>query len=84
VIRMESGVSFELLIELGESVPSRAARHDMTHPDLASLFGTQPHVPPASSGAYPARPGNLVRPLVDGVPAFRRMAEAIDPASHSV
>jgi cardiolipin synthase A/B len=56
----------------------------MTHSDLPSLLDTQPHVPPARSGAYPARPGNLVRPLVDGVPAFRRIAEAIDAASHSV
>lgn len=35
---------------------------------------------PAVTGAYPVRPGNLVRPIVDGVPAFRRIAEAIGGA----
>jgi phosphatidylserine/phosphatidylglycerophosphate/cardiolipin synthase-like enzyme len=30
------------------------------------------------------RPGNLVRPLIDGVPAFRRIGEAIDVARHSI
>ena len=39
---------------------------------------------PAVTGAYPARPGNLVRPIVDGVPTFRRIAEAIEAARHSV
>jgi phosphatidylserine/phosphatidylglycerophosphate/cardiolipin synthase-like enzyme len=34
--------------------------------------------------SYPVRPGNLVRPLIDGVPAFRRVCEAIDSARHSV
>ena len=35
-------------------------------------------------GAYPVRSGNLVQPLVDGVPAFRRIAEAIAAARHSL
>jgi phosphatidylserine/phosphatidylglycerophosphate/cardiolipin synthase-like enzyme len=39
---------------------------------------------PAAIGAYPARPGNLVRPIVDGVPTFRRIAETIAVARHSV
>src|SRR5262249_24509058 len=30
------------------------------------------------------RPHNLVRPLIDGVPAFRRVCQAIDGARHSV
>lgn len=42
------------------------------------------HVPAAVSGAYPARAGNLVRPLVDGAPAFRRIAEAVASAQHSI
>ena len=42
------------------------------------------HVPAVLSGAYPARPGNFVRPLIDGVPAFRRIAAAIAAARHSV
>ena len=39
---------------------------------------------PAVTGAYPVRSGNLVRPLVDGGPAFRRIAQAIEAAQHSV
>lgn len=39
---------------------------------------------PAVAGAYPVRAGNLVRPLVDGEPAFRRIAEAIEAARHSI
>ena len=31
----------------------------------------RPHIPFVTSGAYPTRPGNLVRPLIDGVPTFR-------------
>ena len=41
-------------------------------------------IPFATAASYPARPGNLVRPLVDGVPTFRRIAEAIDGARHAV
>ena len=43
-----------------------------------------PNPVPAVAGAYPARSGNLVRPIVDGVPAFQRIAEAIGAARHSV
>ena len=39
---------------------------------------------PAATGAYPVRPGNLVRPIVDGVPAFQRIADAIEAALDSV
>src|SRR6266571_7107559 len=39
---------------------------------------------PVVSASYPARPGNLVRPLIDGEPAFRRICEAIDAARRSV
>src|SRR2546426_12380543 len=41
-------------------------------------------VPFARGGAYPPRPGNAVRPLVDGEPAFRRIAEATLAARASV
>ena len=44
----------------------------------------QPHVPAATSGSYPARAGNLVRPLIDGVPTFLRIGEAIAAARRSV
>jgi cardiolipin synthase len=42
------------------------------------------HVPPAFEASYPVREGCLVRPLVDGVPAFRRICEAIESASSRV
>lgn len=41
-------------------------------------------IPFVQSGSYPVRPGNSVRPLVDGEPAFRRICEAIAAARHSV
>ncbi|HJU17284.1 MAG TPA: phosphatidylserine/phosphatidylglycerophosphate/cardiolipin synthase family protein [Stellaceae bacterium] len=37
-----------------------------------------------ASGSYPARPGNRVRPLIDGVPAFRRIGAAVGAARCSV
>ena len=42
------------------------------------------HIPFVSSGPYPIRGGNAVRPLVDGEPAFRRICEAVEAARHSV
>lgn len=41
-------------------------------------------IPPASSGSYPRRDGNLVRPLVGGREAFARIAEAVDAARRRV
>jgi len=41
-------------------------------------------VPFVQSGSYPSRPGNLVKPLIDGEPAFRRICEAIEAARLSV
>src|SRR5436190_1505164 len=41
-------------------------------------------VPFARGGAYPPRPGNAARPLVDGEPAFRRIAAAVEAARASV
>jgi len=41
-------------------------------------------IPSLASGSYPARPGNLLLPLIDGEPAFRRICEAIDSAYRSV
>lgn len=42
------------------------------------------HIPHTSSGPYPARPGNLVRPLIDGEAIARRLGEAVEAARHSV
>jgi phosphatidylserine/phosphatidylglycerophosphate/cardiolipin synthase-like enzyme len=42
------------------------------------------HVPFVESGSYPVRPGNVVRPLIDGTPVFRRICEAVESAQHSV
>src|ERR1700743_2280749 len=41
-------------------------------------------IPFLRSGSYPTRPGNLVRPLIDGEPAFRRICELIESARQSV
>jgi cardiolipin synthase len=44
-----------------------------------------PHdIPFAIACSYPVRAGNRVRPLVDGVPTFRRIGEAVDAARHSI
>jgi phosphatidylserine/phosphatidylglycerophosphate/cardiolipin synthase-like enzyme len=45
---------------------------------------TAGHIPAATSAAYPMRAGNLVRPLIGGTAAFRRIAEAVDASRHSV
>jgi phosphatidylserine/phosphatidylglycerophosphate/cardiolipin synthase-like enzyme len=42
------------------------------------------HIPYVTSGAYPIRGGNAVRPLVDGGPAFARICEAVASARRSV
>ena len=42
------------------------------------------YIPFITSGSYPLRADNRVRPLVDGVPAFRRICEAVEAAQHSV
>src|ERR1700683_969316 len=41
-------------------------------------------VPVVQTASYPARPGNALRPLVDGEPAFRRVCEANGAANQSV
>jgi phosphatidylserine/phosphatidylglycerophosphate/cardiolipin synthase-like enzyme len=45
---------------------------------------TSSAIPFVPSASYPVRPGNLVRPLIDGEPAFRRICEAIEAARRSV
>ena len=42
------------------------------------------HVPPVADGSYPIRSGNLVRPLLDGTPAFERIGDAVEAARHSI
>jgi cardiolipin synthase A/B len=42
------------------------------------------HIPPVTTGSYPVREGNFVRPLVDGQSAFGRICEAVEAARHSV
>ena len=42
------------------------------------------YIAPAASGSFPLRAGNVVRPLVDGVPAFRRICEAVEAARRRV
>lgn len=45
---------------------------------------TSPAIPFVASSSYPVRPGNRVRPLIDGEPAFRRICQAIEMARESV
>ncbi len=40
-------------------------------------------LPFVDTGAYPTRAGNHIRPWIDGEPAFRRICEAIEAATHS-
>lgn len=40
--------------------------------------------PFVGTGSYPARVGNRIDPLIDGVPAFRRICESIELAKRSV
>ena len=42
-----------------------------------------PHIP-FPQGSYPPRHGNRVHPLIDGLPAFRRICAAVEAARHSV
>jgi cardiolipin synthase A/B len=42
------------------------------------------YIPGTTSGSYPARPGNLVRPLIDGPEIARRIGEAVGQARRSV
>ena len=41
-------------------------------------------IPHPTTCSYPLREGNAVRPLIDGVPTFRRIGKAIDGAQRSV
>lgn len=45
---------------------------------------TNSAIPFVCTGSYPVRSGNLIRPLIDGEPAFRRICEAVEVAGHSV
>ena len=56
----------------------------MPPPDPDPIDATRPHIPFQPRASYPARPGNLVRPWVDGEPAFRRICQAVEAARHSV
>ena len=51
------------------AIPKKATSMNIPHPTIAS---------------YPLRTGNAVHPLIDGVPTFRRIGQAIDEAKHSV
>lgn len=55
----------------------------VTFPDVQTEVEL-PMIQFVNTGSYPARTGNQVRPLVDGIPAFRRICEAIESAQHSV
>jgi cardiolipin synthase len=57
---------------------------EMSQPELPDTTGSQPHIAFLASGSDPARQGNMVHPLVDSAPAFRRICAAIETATHSV
>ncbi len=42
------------------------------------------YIPAATQCAYPKRDGNHIRPLIDGMNAFRRICEAVEAAEKSV
>ncbi|GGF09326.1 phospholipase [Aliidongia dinghuensis] len=50
----------------------------------ATLGEPAAYIPAATACSYPVRDGNLIRPLVDGVPAFTRIGAAVEAARHSV
>lgn len=50
----------------------------------ASTTDATSHIPFVATGSYPARDGNRLRPLVDGVPAFRRIGEAVEAARRRI
>jgi phosphatidylserine/phosphatidylglycerophosphate/cardiolipin synthase-like enzyme len=50
----------------------------------ADPLATDRYVPFVDAASYPVRAGNVVRPLVDGEPTFRRICEAVEAARHSV
>ncbi|WP_282937845.1 phosphatidylserine/phosphatidylglycerophosphate/cardiolipin synthase family protein [Paenibacillus sp. RC67] len=52
-------------------------------PNEISTIGHESYIPFIECGSYPVRGGNLVRPLVDSAPTFRRICEAIEAAKHS-
>ncbi|MGH6880101.1 phospholipase D-like domain-containing protein [Hypericibacter sp.] len=50
----------------------------------AAAIDTTSYIPFVATGSYPVRTGNRLRPLVDGVPAFRRIGEAVEAARRRV
>jgi phosphatidylserine/phosphatidylglycerophosphate/cardiolipin synthase-like enzyme len=82
-LSVESG-SLPLSPRLRDDSALQSRRTSMTHTDRPSNLGALLPVPPASSGSYPIRRDNFVRPFVDGIPALRRIGEAIDRARNSV
>ncbi|NOU75871.1 hypothetical protein GC098_31720 [Paenibacillus sp. LMG 31458] len=56
----------------------------MTKIEVSTVSGSESHIPFLESCSYPVRQGNIVRPLVDSAPTFRRICEAIETAQISV
>src|SRR5215470_19135467 len=78
---------------LRESVGSEIGRSNVVRLALRGVHRLGPgslmvrdatHIPSARTGAYPLRAANFVRPLVDGGPAFLRIAEAVEAARRTV
>ncbi|MEK3915607.1 phosphatidylserine/phosphatidylglycerophosphate/cardiolipin synthase family protein [Paenibacillus sp. FSL H7-0331] len=56
----------------------------MIQPQVSTTADSEPQIACIISVTYPVRHGNVVRPLVDSAPTFRRICEAIETARHSV
>jgi len=60
-------------------------RKEEDAPAAAPVLASAPmRIPAASVTSYPLRGGNALRPLIDGVPAFRAILKAVEHATHSV
>src|SRR5262245_1998048 len=80
-------------VNLPSSAVIMSRRHSMNTTTMRSLNNSPgifmtpkpgQTIPFVSAAPYPSRFENFVRPLIDGVPAFRRICAAIDAAQHSV
>jgi len=68
------------MLALRSTSPLAAGGSPYTQP--ASLRAVR--IPAASASSYPLRGGNALRPLIDGIPAFRAILASVEHATDSV
>jgi cardiolipin synthase len=56
----------------------------LSHPNSLSNDGSMTNIRNIESGSYPIRNGNMIHPLVDSAPTFRRICDAIEEAQYSI